>query len=60
MKRRMVNAVLMTVLAASMVMCGCGNKAQEAPKAAKEARAAEPEEKPVSQLSGGMKRRVAI
>lgn len=45
MKRRMVNAVLMTVLAASMVMCGCGNKAQEAPETAMEARAAEPEEK---------------
>ncbi len=45
MKRRMVNVVLMTVLAASMVMCGCGNKAQEAPETAMEARAAEPEEK---------------
>lgn len=44
MKKRMVNVILMTLLAASMVLCGCGNKAQEAPEAM-EARAAEPEEK---------------
>lgn len=43
MKKRMVSVMLMMVVAASMVMYGCGNKVQEAPKSSIDARAAEPE-----------------